>query len=206
MEEKEKQQVEQRKQNEQNIQNNDSKELSEIESLKEKIKELEEQLKEWQNNAKYIKAAFENYKYDSEKALKDTSKRTAERIVRNFIDVLEDFRRAFKHYEQSKDLESFHVGVSKIYSNIVRILENEGLKRIELSGTFDPFVCEAVEKVESEELPEYSIVEVYEDGYRFHEKVLKPAKVKVAVRPRKIEKKEEQKVDEQNQEGSSKER
>ncbi len=197
MEEKEKQQVEQNEQIEQNLENSEPTQISEIELLKEKIKELEEQLKEWQNNAKYIKAAFENYRYDSEKALKDSSKRTAERIAKNFIDVLEDFRRAFKHYEQSKDLESFYVGVSKIYSNIVRILENEGLKRIELSGTFDPFVCEAVEKVETEELPEYSIAEVFEDGYRFYEKVLKPAKVKVAVKPRKVEKKEEKQTEEQ---------
>lgn len=51
-------------------------------------------------------------------------------------------------------------------------------------GKFDPFEHEAFEKVETEEHEEYSVLEVVEKGYRFHKKVIKPAKVKVAVRPK----------------------
>jgi len=166
--------------------NNESIDLAEEnKKLKEKITELESQLKEIQNAARVIKAAFENYKLDVEKQIKDSTRSAVLRILRAMIPVLDDFKRAFKHFENDKDLEKFKVGVEKIYEKFVKTLENEGLKQIDASGKFDPFNHEALEREERDDVEEYTITEVLEDGYTFHGSVIKPTKVRVAVKPKK---------------------
>ncbi len=155
--------------------------------LKERIAELESQLKEIQNAARLIKATFENYKMDSERQLKEVSKNTALRILRTLIPVIDDFKRAFAYFEKSGDLEEFYNGTRKIFDKFTKILENEGLKRIETDGKFDPFNHEAMEREERDDVEEYTILEVLEDGYMYNGQVIKPAKVKVAIKPKKVE-------------------
>lgn len=156
--------------------------------LREKINELEAQLREIQNAARSIKAAFENYKMDTERQIKDISKNTAIRILKTLIPVVDDFKRAFNYYEKSQDLVEFYNGMKKIFDKFSKTLENEGLRTIDVSGKFDPFNHEAFEREERIDVEEYSILEVIEDGYMLNGYVVKPAKVKVAVKPRKIEK------------------
>ncbi|AMW33424.1 nucleotide exchange factor GrpE [Fervidobacterium islandicum] len=182
------------------MQNNNSQNLNEIKEneemnqnglfeenkqLKEKIAELENQLKEIQNAARIIKATFENYKLDVDRQLKDASKSTALRIIKALIPILDDFKRAFKYYESDNDLEKFKLGVEKIYEKLLKTLENEGLRVIDATGKFDPFNHEAFEKEERDDVEEYTILEVIEDGYTFNGQVVKPTKVRVAVKPRK---------------------
>ena len=58
------------------------------------------------------------------------------------------------------------------------------LQRIDAAGKmFDPHVHQAIERVESKEYPDGSIVDVFQDGYMFHGRVLRPAIVRVAVHP-----------------------
>jgi len=155
--------------------------------LKEKIAELENQLKEIQNAARIIKATFENYKLDVDRQIRDATKSTALRMVKALIPILDDFKRAFKYYDSDKDLEKFKLGVEKIYEKLLKTLENEGLRIIDASGKFDPFNHEAFEKEERDDVEEYTILEVIEDGYTFNGQVVKPTKVRVAIKPRKKE-------------------
>lgn len=159
--------------------------------LKEKIAELESQLKEIQNAARLIKATFENYKMDSERQLKEVSKNTALRILKTLIPIIDDFKRAFSYFEKSGDLEEFYNGTKKIFEKFTKILENEGLKTIETNGKFDPFNHEAMEREERDDVEEYTILEVLEDGYIYNGQVIKPAKVKVAIKPKKKEDQED---------------
>ncbi|ABS61090.1 nucleotide exchange factor GrpE [Fervidobacterium nodosum] len=183
----------------QNTENNEIKEIKENTSeensvqniedenkqLKEKVAELEAQLKEIQNAARFIKASFENYKLDVERQLKENTRSTALRIFRNLIPIVDDFKRALNYYNQTQDLEEFYKGTQKIIEKFFKTLENEGLKPIDTSGRFDPFLHEAVEREEREDVEEYTIIETIEEGYTYNGQVIKPAKVKVAIKPRK---------------------
>ncbi|KAF2962385.1 nucleotide exchange factor GrpE [Fervidobacterium sp. 2310opik-2] len=186
----------------QNTENNEIKEIKEIQEntseensvqniedenkqLKEKVAELEAQLKEIQNAARFIKASFENYKLDVERQLKENTRSTALRIFRNLIPIVDDFKRALNYYNQTQDLEEFYKGTQKIIEKFFKTLENEGLKPIDTSGRFDPFLHEAVEREEREDVEEYTIIETIEEGYTYNGQVIKPAKVKVAIKPRK---------------------
>lgn len=152
--------------------------------LKDKIAELESQLREIQNAARIIKANFENYKLDVERQIREVSKNSILRLIKILLPVIDDFKRAFGYYEQTRDLEEFYKGISKIYEKFMKILENEGLKVIDTSGKFDPFLHEAFEREERDDVEEYTILSVIEDGYTFNGQVVKPAKVKVSVKPR----------------------
>lgn len=152
--------------------------------LKDKIAELESQLREIQNAARIIRANFENYKLDVERQIREVSKNSILRIIKILLPVIDDFKRAFVYYDQTKDLEEFYKGISKIYEKFLKILENEGLKVIDVSGKFDPFLHEAFEREERDDVEEYTILSVIEDGYTFNGQVVKPAKVKVSVKPR----------------------
>ena len=162
--------------------------LKENEELKKKCEELEKEneelkrkLKELEDYARRLKAKFENYRKEVAKEKQEIIKNANEYLVNKLVQILEDFERAIENAEPS---ESFVEGVKKIHSKLLRILESEGLSVIEPEGKFDPFEHEAFEKIETDEHEEYSIIDVVEKGYKFQGKVLKPAKVKVAVKPR----------------------
>ncbi|MBO8160854.1 MAG: nucleotide exchange factor GrpE [Thermosipho sp. (in: Bacteria)] len=155
-----------------------------IKEMEEKIVELENQLKEFENYARILKSQFENYKKDVQKEKDQIVVTVTGRIVEKFITVIDDFKRAFGNVEEEVKDTNFFKGVELIYKNLKKILDNLGLKEIKVGDKFDPFEHEAVEKVEVEDKEEYSIIEVVEDGYKFKDRVIKPAKVKVTVKPR----------------------
>jgi molecular chaperone GrpE len=157
---------------------------NENKELKEKIKELEEQLKEFENYARLIKSQFENFKKDVIKEKEQLVVSTTGRIVERFIPVIDDFKRAFLNAEEEVKNTNFYKGIELIYKNLFKTLENLGLSELAVGEKFDPFEQEAVERIEDEQKEEYTIVEIVEDGYKFKDRVIKPAKVKVTVKPR----------------------
>ena len=152
-----------------------------IKELEEKLKECEKRNRELEGYAKRLKASFENFKREAAEEKQRIIKNANEYLIGKIITVLDDFDRAFENKDGGT---AFVEGVEKIYKKLLRVLESEGLVVINPEGgKFDPFEHEAFEKVESEDHEEYAILEVVEKGYKFHGKVLKPAKVKVAVKP-----------------------
>jgi len=150
--------------------------------LKEKIAELENQLKEIQKCCTYNQSQHLKITNWTLIGKLESNESTALRIVKALIPILDDFKRAFKYYESDKDLEKFKLGVEKIYEKLLKTLENEGLRIIDASGKFDPFNHEAFEKEERDDVEEYTILEVIEDGYTFNGQVVKPTKVRVAIK------------------------
>ncbi len=158
----------------------DKRQALEEENLIEKLsKEKEELLK----HLKELKAQFENFKKDSLKEREMILKNANEYLLAKLIPVLDDMDRAFSIAQEVGSYEDFYKGMKMIHRKLWKILNDEGFFRIEVGQKFDPFEHEAVEKVETGEKEEYDILEVVENGYKYHTKVLKPAKVKVAVRP-----------------------
>ena len=153
-----------------------------MKDLEKNLEELERKNKELENYAKRIKAQFENYKREAAEDRKKIIKNANEYLISKITTILDDFERALKSV---KEEDPFVEGMKKIYKKFVSTLESEGLSVIDPNGKkFDPFEHEAFEKIETEEHDEYSVIEVVEKGYKFHSKVIKPAKVKVAIKPK----------------------
>lgn len=145
---------------------------------------LQQEKEELLKYTKELKAQFENYRKDSLREREQIMKNANEYFLTKLIPILDDMDRAFKEVEQSHSYKNFYKGMELIYKKLWKVLNDEGFFKIDTKEKFDPFEHEAVEKIETNEYEEYSVVKILENGYKFHNKIVKPVKVQVAIKPR----------------------
>jgi len=127
-------------------------------------------------------AEFENFRRRAERERSDFLQYAGMEIVREILPILDDFERALKVETNDAD---YRKGVELIFQRLVETLKKIGLEPIEppVGTPFDPNVQQAVVRFETEDEPDNTIIEVFQQGYNFKGKLLRPAMVKVAVKP-----------------------
>jgi molecular chaperone GrpE len=126
-------------------------------------------------------ADFENYRKRIERDRDEEQRRGVSRMISDLIPVLDAFERALKAHDDPA-YEEYRKGLELIYKQLWDMLAKHGLERITAAGvTFDPHFHQAIERVDTREHPDGAILEVFQDGYMFHGRVLRPAIVRVAV-------------------------
>jgi molecular chaperone GrpE len=126
-------------------------------------------------------ADFENFRKRAERDRSDFLQFAGMEFVRDLLPILDDFERALKAECASP---SYSKGVELIYTRLYEALKKMGLEPMDTVGrTFDPNLHQAVERVETDQAEDQSIVAEFQKGYLFKSKLLRPAMVKVAVRP-----------------------
>jgi molecular chaperone GrpE len=127
------------------------------------------------------RAEFDNARRRAERERSDFLQFASMDMVRELLPVLDDFERALKVPTADKD---YARGVELIYNRFYETLKKMGLEPIAAEGKrFDPNVHEAVQRVETDEAEDQTILGELQRGYNFKGKLLRPAWVKVAVRP-----------------------
>lgn len=126
-------------------------------------------------------AEFENARRRAERDRSDFAQFAAMETVREILPVLDDFERALKVETADR---GYAKGVELIYGRLFDTLRKMGLEPIETEGReFDPNLHQAVERVESDEAEDQAILGEFQRGYNFKGRLLRPAMVRVAVRP-----------------------
>jgi molecular chaperone GrpE len=126
-------------------------------------------------------AEFDNFRKRAERDRSEYVQFAAMEVVRGLIPILDDFGRAMKVETADKE---YAKGVEIIKQRLFDALKKAGLEPIEAAGKpFDPNLHEAVDRVERDDLPDQTVIEEYQSGYNFKGKPLRPAMVKVAVKP-----------------------
>jgi len=149
--------------------------------LEQKCAEVEEDAASYRERLMRLQAEFENYRRRQSRDRDEQRRSAKERIVREFLPVLDNLERALEHgdgAEQGKVLE----GVELVFKQFRESFAQLGLEQIESLGEpFDPHVHEAMSRVDTDgEPPDGTVVEVYQKGYLMDGKVLRPAMVGVA--------------------------
>lgn len=165
-----------------------------MDMLKKKLKSKEaeiERLKEIERYAVQLKSDFEHYRQLSQKEQQRTVDTANEKLIEKMIPILLNFERATKHtpaQKSSPEVQRVFKGYEMIYQMMRSVLENEGLQKVDalIGLPFDPFEQEVVEKVETDTVPEGSVLDVVEGGFKFRGKVLIPVKVRAAVAPQTV--------------------
>lgn len=154
----------------------------EIEELKNKLKQKEDEANEYLEMAQRLKAEFENYRRRTEKEKADLIEYGKEQVILDILPVIDNFERALEaSHGDNEEIASFKEGVNLIYRQFKGILEKIGVKEIEALGQiFDPYKHHAVMQEEVEDKKENEIIEVFQKGYMFNNKVIRPSMVKVA--------------------------
>ena len=130
---------------------------------------------------RYIRAVadFENFRKRSEREKADFFRYATAGVLRDLLPVLDNFDRALDHAAEGDD---FHKGVLMIYKQLYEVLQKHGLKAIDETGVhFDPNIHEGVMREEDPSVPSHTVVAVLQKGYFLHDRLLRPAMVKVAV-------------------------
>ena len=128
-------------------------------------------------------ADFENYRKRVEKERHQERHRGVELLIEQLIPVLDTFDRALEGGDAGASAE-YRKGFELIRRQLWDALSKQGLVRVESVGKqFDPHFHHAIGSVETSEHPDGSVVEELQPGYLFHERVVRPAMVRVASAP-----------------------
>jgi molecular chaperone GrpE (heat shock protein) len=130
---------------------------------------------------RYVRAIadFENFRKRSEREKADFFRYATAAVLRDILPVLDNFDRGLDHAEEG---DEFHKGMLLIYKQLYDVLLRHGLKPIDESGVpFDPNIHEAVVRDEDPSVPNHTVVALLQKGYFLHDRLLRPALVKVAV-------------------------
>ena len=126
-------------------------------------------------------AEFDNARRRAERDRSEFVQYAAADLVRSLLPTLDDFERALKTETPDKE---YAKGVELIYTRFYDTLKRLGLEPIETAGQmFDPNHHEAVQREQTEDAEDQAILGELQRGYNFKGKLLRPAWVKVAVRP-----------------------
>ncbi len=166
----------------------------EIVALKKKAEERDTYL----DQLLRTKAEFMNYQKRMVKENESTSQFAVQSLILEFLPELDNFDRALKLADNSKDFDKFVEGIKLIEEQLFKVLGKYGVEPIETVGkAFDPNLHEAVMEEENNEIPHHTIIDEFQRGFLLKERVIRPSKVKVSKRTIEEDReKEEEKTDE----------
>jgi molecular chaperone GrpE len=154
--------------------------MARIEFLEAELTRLEGEKQEMLRLAQSRQAEFENFRRRSEREKQETVDLAAGETVRSLLGVLDDFERAI--LVETADA-NYAKGVGLIHSRLKETLEKMGLEAVAATGQmFDPNLHMGIDRVETEEAEDQTILAELQKGYLFRGKLLRPAMVRVAVK------------------------
>jgi len=128
-------------------------------------------------------ADFDNYRKRVEKERSEDSRRSTARVIEALIPVVDSFDQALASHREP-EYANYRKGFELIHKQLLDNIARLGAERIEPVGmTFDPHLHQAMDRTETTDKDEGTILQVFQPGYLFHGRVLRPAMVRVAVHP-----------------------
>jgi molecular chaperone GrpE len=123
-----------------------------------------------------VVADFDNFRKAMEREKERVHALAAERLVTDFLGILDDFESALRELPPSRERD----GLEMLRKKVFHVLEQQGLRRVDALGRkFDPYYHEALCGEESDQ-EEGTILEEYQSGYMVRTKVIRASKVKIA--------------------------
>ncbi len=137
---------------------------------------------------KRAQADYQNLKREVERERGEMAKYANERLISDLLPAIDQFGIALRFTpdtaslpeDQRKVWENWLVGVRAVQSLWDTVATDVGLQRIPTDGAFDPSLHDAAGEEEMEGKTSGTIIKILQDGWRFHGKVLRPARVIVA--------------------------
>jgi molecular chaperone GrpE len=146
--------------------------------------EIEEVRKEAATNleaAQRIQAEFDNFRKRMAREQADAVKRAGERIVLELLPVIDNLERAIDHVTEQARSDELLSGVEMVLGQLRDVLAKEGVAQVDPFGQpFDALKHQAVGQTDDPDVPEGTVVEVYQKGYEMHGKMVRSAMVVVS--------------------------
>ncbi len=153
---------------------------------KNKVDKEKEELKiknnELNDKVLRLSAEMQNMKRRYDEEISRIYKYDGEDVIKQLLTIVDNFERAILMDDEdlTDELSKFLSGFKMIYTNLVNILTTKGVQEIECSNKpFDPNEMQAVLTDKIEGIESGHVIEVLQKGYKYNEKVIRPAMVKV---------------------------
>ncbi|MBU8913371.1 MAG: nucleotide exchange factor GrpE [Spirochaetales bacterium] len=162
---------------------NEQVELTPEERLETRIVELEAENAGLADGLLRKTADFENYRKRMLREKEEFVAYANRELLLDIVSIVDDFERAIRSADESHDFAAFHDGIVMIEKQFINMLDRKWkLARFDSVGEeFDPQRHEAMMTEDRSDHEQSMVLEDFQKGYMLHEKVLRPAKVKVSM-------------------------
>ncbi len=151
-----------------------------ITALQAEIVELRTRAEESEKRVLYVQAEFQNFRRRKEDEVKDLQKFAAGEVLTKLLPIIDNFERAIAASETTDNVDAIKSGLAGTLKLLQTFLQKSGITPIESLGKeFDPSYHEAIGHIESDEYPPHTVAEEVQKGYILHDRVLRPALVRV---------------------------
>jgi molecular chaperone GrpE len=153
----------------------------ELNEIKDKAQKLQKDNDDSKNKYMHLQAEFENAQKRWNKSRQDLRTQYTASVLKNFLPLYDSFKKAI---ESSNENERNII--NGFYSQFMNTFKSYGVKPIEvkLGDPFDYNLHEALTTIEKEDVPENSILEIIQDGFKYDKEVIRYTKVVVSRKPK----------------------
>ena len=147
---------------------------------------------DWQDKYVRLHAEWDTYRRRMGEQREAEKARATEKLMESLLPVLDDFARTVEYAETNGETGLLG-GVKAVQAKLTDTLAKGGLAVIDPAGeAFDALECQAVGTVDDPSVPDETVAQVYQPGYRMGDKVIRPAMVTITTGGPKREKPEEE--------------
>lgn len=155
--------------------------VDEVEMLRNQLAEAQTQIAELKEHVLAVSAEFENFRRRQQEEQKRRQVLMKEELFRELLPLVDNLDRSIDAARQNPTGDALLKGVELVRRSFERVLENNSVTVIETREVaFDPSFHEAMMVEERDDVPDQSIVQELQKGYKMGDRVLRPSMVKVA--------------------------
>ena len=148
-------------------------------SADEQVAQAKAEAQEWQDKFMRLHAEWDTYRRRTTEQREVEKSRATEKLVTSLLPVIDDFERTIDYATKNGEGGLFD-GVKAVHAKLVDVLKKDGVEVIDPAGeAFDALEAQAVATVDDASVPDETVSEVYQRGYKMGTKVLRPAMVTV---------------------------
>jgi molecular chaperone GrpE len=129
-------------------------------------------------------ADFDNYRKRTRRDIADAERRVQENLLNVLVQPFDNLERAAQHAESAQDVKALAEGLKMVLRQFEDALQTVGIQRISSLGKpFDPTEHEAVQHIQTDQVPPGAVAQELRAGYRWQDRLIRPALVVVAKAP-----------------------
>lgn len=148
-------------------------------SADDQVAQAKAEAQEWQDKFMRLHAEWDTYRRRTTEQREVEKVRATEKLVTSLLPVIDDFERTIDYATKNGEGGLFD-GVKAVHAKLVDVLKKDGVEVIDPAGeAFDALEAQAVATVDDASVPDETVSEVYQRGYKMGTKVLRPAMVTV---------------------------
>lgn len=148
-------------------------------SADEQVAQTKAEAQDWQDKYLRLHAEWDTYRRRTTEQREVEKARATEKLVTSLLPVIDDFERTIDYATKNGEGGLFD-GVKAVHAKLVDVLKKDGVEVIDPAGeAFDALEAQAVATVDDASVPDETVSEVYQRGYKMGTKVLRPAMVTV---------------------------